>query len=185
MVDAAQDSAEQIHNTAINQIHGEFVTALSTQSIVSSMLSGSALPSDVGGGNRSEHPPGAVVLVEGAGLGVVNGYYQLTHTSEEGRPQFVKLCNDERGSGEGDGGSGSGDDDSSSGHRSASGGSAGGASTMAEIVYEDEEYDGWYVVLPGGRLAYNQDSDALKPPPSGWTCVDNGKPPGPTLTMLC
>lgn len=50
--------------------------------------------------------------------------------------------------------------------------------------YEDEEYDGWYFVLPGGRLAYNKDCDDVAAPSTGWTPIEHGKPPGPSVTIL-
>lgn len=65
-VGAGVISAEEIHNAAINHIHGEFVTALSTQDVI--IAQQSEVGSSKGGGSSvhgRHHPDGSAILVKG------------------------------------------------------------------------------------------------------------------------
>ena len=65
---------------------------------------------------------------EGAGLGVVNGYYRVASATEDGRTHYIKLCNDARAVND------PASDDDGDGNGLGNNSSA-GATALVEIVY--------------------------------------------------
>jgi hypothetical protein len=204
LVESGAVDPEAIHNAAISQIHGEFVTARPTAAIVTAAVAAAAADvrksgdvagedrSGCGEGGASAHRPspavhpdlvaaGAVLLVGGAGLVAVNGYYRaITHVmgvavDKAAKVQYERICGPLTAVG-GDG----------SGEAPLQMDTAGPGQdpVKVEIVYDDEEYDGWYFLLMGSHLTYSVEATTATPPLSGWQPVEIGTLPTPTLTFL-